>query len=142
MANSVTVITLEIVKMARVKLSPKVPASLRAVGPPGGSRPTIFAMVELASRRHKNAVQGYGPTLDTAGVTKGAAPRSQQGPTGSGAGHCSCRRLFFLAPQREAGPPRARTGGADGAPEIASKLAQTAGKSPPSAVSGPRAAGL
>jgi hypothetical protein len=128
--------------MARVKLSPKVPASLRAVGPPSRSSPTISAMVELASRRHKNAVQGYGPTLDTAALQKGWPPRSQQGRTGSGAGHCSCRRLFFLAPQHEAGPPRARTGDAYGPPEIASKLAQAAGNSPLSAVSGARAVGL
>lgn len=64
---------------------------------------------------------GLRPHVDVAVLQKGAAPRSQQGPTGSGAGHCSCRRLLFLAPQREAGPPRARTGGAEGAPEIALK---------------------
>lgn len=109
MANSVTVITLEIVSMARVKLSPKVPASLRAVGPPGGSSPTISAMVELASRRHKNAVQGYGPTLDTAGAAKGAAPEE---PTGLDREWC--RPLLLQASALPGTPARSRAAqGAD-----------------------------
>jgi hypothetical protein len=95
--------------MARVKLSPKVPASLRAVGPPGGGSPTISAMVELASRRHKNAVQGYGPTLDTAGTAKGAAPEEPTGPDREW-----CRPLLPQASALPGTPARSRAAqGAD-----------------------------